>query len=98
MECLPGVFGVDLAEEREELLLAQAVADHLDDFAAAVVGQAEESLKVLHLAEVADDWAVVAAGPPAVIAGQAQVFPADRGEPAQAAGPDDQRGVAAVLR
>ena len=83
----------ELAEDPVGGILAQPVADHLDDLAAAVVGQAEQVVQVLHLAQVLDHRAVVASGPPAVVAGQAEVLAADGGQPPERAGPDDQRRV-----
>ena len=69
----------------------------MDDLAAAVVGQAEEVFEVAHLVQILDDGTAAAAVSPAVVAGEPQVFAADGGQPGQSLGPDDQRGVAAVL-
>ena len=97
VQSLEGVVSVELVKESEETFLAQPVVNHLDDLAAAVIGQAEEGLEVAHLVDILDDRSGAPFPPPSVVTGQPQVLAADRGKPAQPFGPGDQRAVAAVL-
>ncbi len=92
-----GIRAVEVAEKFEEAVVAHAVGDHVDDFAAPVIGQAEQGLQVRHRPEVLNDRSAVALGFPFVVAGHAQIFAADGGHPVESRRPDDQRRVAAVF-
>ena len=92
VEGLEGVVGVELAKEGEEPVVAEPVVDHLDDLAAAVVGQAEEGVEVAHRPQVLDDRPGSSLAPPAVVAGQPEVLAADRRQPAQPLGPSRSAG------